>query len=359
MTTRAGPRTVVVGAGIVGASIACHLARRGAAVVLVDRGQPAAQASGASFGWINVSHGMPEPYHRLRHIAIQEYRRLQQELGGALPLDCCGSLVWRREPAETERFVREHAASGYRIRLVAREEIATLEPNLVEPPSCAAHAAGEAAIEPAAATRTLVDAARRAGAHVRLDTEVQAISKEGRTVTGIRTADGDIAAEAVVLAAGTRAGPLCATLGVPLPMASSPAWLLCFKAPARLVRGVISGPELEIRQGADGRLLVAEDYDPGASPDDPEVLAQRTLAVIRSHLRHADAVEVEDARAVMRPIPADGLPVVGFASDGLYLAVMHAGVTLAAAVGRFAALEILDGASVPALAPCRPGRFAA
>jgi glycine/D-amino acid oxidase-like deaminating enzyme len=354
------PRTVVVGAGIAGASIAYHLARRGAAVTLVDRGRPAGQATSQSFGWINVSHGMPESYHRLRYLAIQEYARLQRELDGALPLDRCGPLVWWRERAETERFVREHAAWGYDIRLVGRDRIAALEPNLIEPPECAAHAATEAAIEPAAATATLIHAARRAGADVRLGAEVTALCTRGRTITGIRTDAGATDAAVVVLAAGTGAAALCAPLEVALPMASSPAWLLRFRAPGRLVRGVISGPELEIRQSADGHLLVAEDYD-ACAPVAPDAIARRTLALIKHHLRGADTVEVESAGTAMRPIPADGLPVVGFSPriDGLYLAVMHAGVTLAPAIGRSAATEILDGTRADALEPCRPERFAA
>jgi glycine/D-amino acid oxidase-like deaminating enzyme len=62
----------------------------------------------------------------------------------------------------------------------------------------------------------------------------------------------------------------------------------------------------------------------------------------------------------VRPMPEDGMPVVGFAPElpGLYLATMHSGVTLAAAVGRFAATEILDGARIEMLEPYRPGRFA-
>jgi glycine/D-amino acid oxidase-like deaminating enzyme len=63
----------------------------------------------------------------------------------------------------------------------------------------------------------------------------------------------------------------------------------------------------------------------------------------------------------LRPMPEDGKPVVGFAPDlpGLYLATMHSGVTLAAAVGRFAAMEILDGARIELLEPYRAERFAA
>ena len=353
------PRTIVVGAGIVGASIAYHLARRGAAVTVVDRGDPASQATRRSFGWINVSHGMPEAYHRLRQLALQEYRRLQDELDGALPLDRCGALVWQREPAATERFVRAQAAWGYQIRLLERDAIAALEPNLIEPPACAAHAISEAAIEPSVGCAILLDAARRAGATIRFGTEVTALAASDRAITGIRTADGVLRAEVVVLAAGVGTAALCAPQGVALPMDCSPAWLLRFRAPGRLIRTVISSPELEIRQSSDGRLLAAEDYAAGSSPDDAAAIARATLATIKRCLRGADGVRVEGARAGMRPIPADGLPVVGFSAAirGLYLAVMHAGVTLAPAVGRFAATEIVDGASVPALDPCRLERF--
>jgi glycine/D-amino acid oxidase-like deaminating enzyme len=350
----------VVGAGIVGASIAYHLARRGAAVTVIDQGSPAGQASGQSFGWINASHGVPEAYHRLRQLAVGEYRRLQDELDGALPLDRCGALVWQREPAATERFVRAHAAWGYEIRLLERDAIAALEPNLIEPPACAAHAVSEAALEPATATMVLLDAARRAGAALRLGTAVTALAASDRAITGIRTAEGVLRAEVVVLAAGVGTAALCAPQGVALPMDCSPAWLLRFRAPGRLIRSVISSPELEIRQSSDGRLLAAEDYATGSSPDDAAAIARATLATIRRCLRGADGVRVEGAGAAMRPIPADGLPVVGFSAAirGLYLAVMHAGVTLAPAVGHFAAAEIVDGSSVPALDPCRPERFA-
>jgi glycine/D-amino acid oxidase-like deaminating enzyme len=59
-------------------------------------------------------------------------------------------------------------------------------------------------------------------------------------------------------------------------------------------------------------------------------------------------------------MPEDGMPVVGFAPDvpGLYLAAMHSGITLAPAVGRFAAMEILNDARVALLEPYRPARFA-
>jgi glycine/D-amino acid oxidase-like deaminating enzyme len=60
-------------------------------------------------------------------------------------------------------------------------------------------------------------------------------------------------------------------------------------------------------------------------------------------------------------MPADGLPVLGFArvAPGLYLALMHSGVTLAPMVGELATLEIVDGARVEALEAYRVERFGA
>jgi glycine/D-amino acid oxidase-like deaminating enzyme len=356
-----GPRIAVIGAGIVGASVAYHLARRGAAVTLVDKGPPGAGVTGTSFAWINVSHGLPGPYARLRRLALEEYRRLERDLESALRVDWCGALTWQGDPAETERFVRAHAAAGHDVRLIERAEIARLEPGLIEPPARAALAAGEGAVGPVEATAVLVEAARHAGADVRLATEVTAIAANGQGVTGIRAKEGNLEAEVVVLAAGTGAGALCGPLGLDLPLDPSPALLLRFRTPGRLVHRIVSTPDLEIRQADEKRLLAAEDYIDDSPENGPAAIALRALAAVKKRLRGAGAVTLEEVSVGQRPMPGDGTPIIGFCAgvEGLYVAVMHAGVTLAPAVGRFAAGEILDGAEAEALAPCRLDRFAA
>ncbi len=77
-------RVIVVGAGILGAAIAYHLAQRRARVTLVERYAPAAEATGKSFAWINASFRNPKPYYDLRVVGLQEYRQLEQELNGRL-----------------------------------------------------------------------------------------------------------------------------------------------------------------------------------------------------------------------------------------------------------------------------------
>jgi glycine/D-amino acid oxidase-like deaminating enzyme len=60
-----------------------------------------------------------------------------------------------------------------------------------------------------------------------------------------------------------------------------------------------------------------------------------------------------------RPMPQDGRPIVGFPSGrrDIYIIVMHSGITLGPLIGRFAALEILDGVRMEPLDQCRLERF--
>src|SRR6185503_2659298 len=84
---------VVVGAGVVGASVAYHAARAGAVVTLVDAGRPGAGVTANSFAWIGASGVRTGPAAALRATATQEYRRLEAELPG-LPVTWSGSLCW-------------------------------------------------------------------------------------------------------------------------------------------------------------------------------------------------------------------------------------------------------------------------
>ena len=111
-----------------------------------------------------------------------------------------------------------------------------------------------------------------------------------------------------------------------------------------------------MRQDTAGRLFVSDYYVEGEAPDSR---AEDTLALIRRRFRGADTVTSVDARVGWRPMPADGMPIVGFAPEvlGLYLAVMHAGVVMAPVVGRLATGEIVAGNVAQLLVPCRASRF--
>ncbi|MEV0608933.1 FAD-dependent oxidoreductase [Polymorphospora rubra] len=334
-----GRHVVVVGAGIVGASVAYHAARAGAAVTLVDAGRPGAGVTADSFAWVGASGVRTGPAAGIRASATEEYRRVEAELPG-LPVIWSGSLSWRAEGGAP--------AAGPGQEIVDAATVMTLEPHLRQPPQWAVWAPDDGAVDPVGVTGRLVAGARDHGARVHLDTAVTAVRRDaaGR-VAGVDTAAGPLSGTTVVLAAGVATAALGAPLGVRVPVEPSPCPLFRLRAPAGLVRTVVNTQDFDLRQVAADRLIAAADS------------SERTLAAVRSTFRGAGSVELLGTRLGVRPMPADGEPIVGPVADvpGLYLAVMHAAVTLAPAVGRLVARELVDGVAEPALSGCRLDRF--
>lgn len=337
---------VVVGAGIVGASLAYHLASRGHAVTLIDAGLPASGATGSSFAWIGRPATSELPSAPLRYLALDEYRRLERELPD-LDITWSGSLTWD-DSAESARPV---GAAG---------NVRALEPGLVHAPPTVHHAPEDGAFDPVGTTDLLVAAAVAHGAELRVGTSAIGLVREGATVVGVRTSAGVLPATTVILASGTGTAALCAGIGLEVPVQPSPAVLVRLRAAPGLVRTIVASPELEVRQLPDGTLLAPLGYEGQTSRAALQETAERTRRAVLQYFPGASDVEVVSAEIGWRPMPTDGEPIVGAApgAAGLYLAVMHSAITLAAAVGRLAAEEITTGAAVPELAGCRLTRFA-
>jgi len=351
---------VVVGAGIIGASVAWHLARGGATVTVVDRGEAGGVATPRSWAWINASWGHPDHYVRLRMRAMEEWHRMDGVVPG-LEVNWCGGLVWDLASEEELRaFVAERQGQGYDIRLVERGEAAEIEPVLADPPVLAAYSAAEGAIEPLEATQAILADAERQGAQLVLGNGVERLLTDGERVVGVRLADGtEIRADRVVLAAGSATVGLAAQVGVKVPVDDSAGLLIVTEPVEPIINGLIVGPGLELRQLRDGRLLASGHYagsDPGA---DPQATAEGLFATVQAGIRGSERLRLGGHVIGHRPMPRDGLPVVGQAAPGLHVAVTHSGVTLAPAIGRFVAEEILRGQRNPLIAPFGLDRFAA
>ena len=108
-------------------------------------------------------------------------------------------------------------------------------------------------------------------------------------------------------------------------------------------------------------MLAAEDYVDDTPDNQPAAIAQRTASAIREELAGADAIVPEFACIGLRPMPLDGVPVIGYLPqvEGVYVCAMHPGVVLAAIVGQLASEEIVTGEPASALEACRPARFPA
>lgn len=350
----------MVGAGIIGASVAYHLSRRKVDVTLVERDAPACGATSKSFGWINASFDNPRPYYTFRLQSLFEWSRLQSELAGAIELKWGGSLFWEgAEPAALVDRIRTQQSRGYPVRGIDRDEFAALESRVREPPSLAAFAEVEGTVAPVQATSALLAAARATGTREMFGCAVRALRVRDDKVCGVHTSAGDLDADVVVVAAGVDAPSLSAPLGVPTPLRDAPGLLVRTKPLAPLINRVVLAPSVHMKQDLDGRLVAGEDFGGGQPTGDADGLARRVMASAKQVLAHPRDFEVESVTVGYRPLPRDENPIIGFAGgiSGLYVTVMHSGVTLAPIVGRLASEEIIDGTRVDLLDPYRPTRF--
>lgn len=160
---------VVVGAGIVGSSVAYHLARRGVPVTLLEQGPaPATGVTGNSFAWIGNTGGhWPGGARDLREHVLADHRRLENELP-QVTVRRTGSLSW----ADTSAEGSQPGPGQFRI---GRSDIAALEPNLRHPPVQAIHTPSDAGVDPTALADALVAAAGAHGAAVLHDTVVTSL----------------------------------------------------------------------------------------------------------------------------------------------------------------------------------------
>ena len=369
---------VVVGAGIVGASIAYHLAARGARVTVVDGRTPGSGASSHSFAWINAGAKGPFYYHDFNRRSMEMWGRFAQGLGVDVGLRWGGKVSWEARPdrgEELQEWVPRAQSWGYPTRLISPQELAALEPSLsLGPVAAAEFSAIDGQVEPQRVVDACMLRVREKGGSLRPGTGVTGLSlvpwgSQGRRVESIVTTDGEIPCDVVVLSAGTGTTVLASTAGVSVPQQESPGVVVRTSPVPRLMRTlqVVYAPpldsshdEIHFRQTSDGSVQIGEGTQESLRRDDSQRHADDLLSRAARYLPGMAGATATPVPVGYRPMPLDGYPVLGFAASvpNLYIAVTHSGVTLAPVIGELAAIEIVDGARVEVLENYRPERFA-
>lgn len=351
-------RIIVIGSGIVGSSIALHLAKAGAQVTVLDAElSPGGIATLGSWAWINASWGNDRDYVALRLRAMRQWRELDKTVPG-LTVNWCGSLLWDLPEDKLRAFANEHKSWGYPTCLVGKVEIAAIEPALRDPPDLAVHVASEGSVDPSHAVTRLLEAARQAGANMIAGAHVKFLNESEGRVTGVTTHEETLSADEVVVAAGLGSPALLASIGMNLKM-EEPEGLLIHTEPApELLNGIVLSPKLHVRQTAEGRLIAGSDFG-GADPgDDPHAVATAMLNDLQSLLKIDGNLQLEKFTVTRRPTPPDGIPALGRPKSmpGLFLAVTHSGITLAPIVGEIVTQELMHDKRDAALTRYHPDR---
>jgi glycine/D-amino acid oxidase-like deaminating enzyme len=363
-------RVAVVGAGIVGSSVSWHLARRGAQVVMIDAGGPGAGVTNWSFGWVNASNKtQTREYFDLNVAGMAACRELARELGPGDWWHPTGHLRWTGDPAAARalRLAVEHLRSwGYEAEIwAARKARQLLETQACFPAddSEVAFYPGEGWISGRILAGCLARGARDSGAEEHFGSALSDVITGNGRVTSIALSDGHrVRVDAVVNAAGPAAADVASLVGRTLPMRDEPGLIARVRCAAVPVRRVMHAPHVELRPDGPGlAVLHSREVDsligPSCSASDLSGCLHRLAADVVPALADSQLAEAQIAR---RPIPIDGFPSVGAASDipGYYEAVTHSGITLGALVGRVLTQEIIDGTVDPLIASYRPDRFA-
>ena len=352
---------LVVGAGIIGASIAYHCAKAGAKVHVVDNDGIGKGASGKSFGWINASFAESDAYFALRHKAIDKHRALARELDIDQTTQWNGCIWWEDEGNDFWDQARELTRRAYPHEIIETDKIHQLEPNLAGPPAHAILTEHEGAANGTGLSNALLANVIADGGTVSTDTEVIGILRDGENVVGVKTNKGDLFADSIIIAVGAASETLLATAEINLPMDNQRGIILQTTPTKPLINHIIMSTDVHFRQNPDGRFTMGEIFSGGGLNDaidkDVDAFAARMLARLHARLPAAKDVEISHIHQGLRPVPKDGFPAIG-AIGGLYVATMHSGITLAPLVGKMAAQEILHGHTEKMLAEFRPNRFA-
>ncbi|MFI0806735.1 NAD(P)/FAD-dependent oxidoreductase [Streptomyces echinatus] len=215
-------RVVIVGGGVMGTSIAWHLARAGVRdVVLVERDELAAGSTSRAAGGVRAQFS-DELNIRLGARSLEAFGRFGQEVGQDIGLHRVGYLFLLSTPEQVASFeagVRLQNALGVPSRLITPREARDLSPLITtDGLLAAAYSPDDGHCTPEAVVHGYASAARAHGARILRHTEVTGIELDRDTITAVTTTSGRIETDTVICAAGAWSRAVGAMAGVELPV---------------------------------------------------------------------------------------------------------------------------------------------
>ena len=368
-------KTIVVGAGIAGASAAFHLTELGAEVDIIDSDAPGrATYAGAGIVCPWLSKNTDQAYQVLSFAAYRYYPQLVTELKAlgqtGIQYDLVGGLAVGPSRGQLDPIVQrleEHLDNGVKevgdIRILDKGGPRELFPYL-DPSLAGIYLSGAARLSGESVRTALLGAATRAGA--RKLSGVAVLERSGESVVGIRL-DGDLLrADSVIVAGGAWSANLCRPLGLELGLEPQRGQILHLKVEETntgswpVIVPVLN--DYYLLGFPDSRIVVGATRETG-SGFDSRVTAGGVAEVLREGLAIApdlDKATLAEVRVGLRPMTKDGLPLIGRPThlQGLIIAtgMGRYGLTIGPYAGRLAAQAATGQSTEIDILPYAPDR---
>ncbi len=358
---------VIIGGGVIGCAIAYELAKAGERVTLLERNALAQEASWASAGIIS------SPSPGSGEFGLRSFRRypaliaaVEETAGmrvGWNPTGETALIGADNDPRPLQDLMEWQQRQGLHVEWLEGAALREHEPVLSPHIQAAIYERDAGSLRVHLLAQALVRAATAHGATIREHTAALGLVTRGDRVTGVRTAEGEVGADVVVLAAGAWSRALGELAGLNVPTMPVHGQMMALADPPIRLRTVVAGGGMYLLPRADGTIAV------GATVDETGFAKRVTPQGIDELIGLVGrfAPSLNEARLVemwsgLRPGSADGAPIIGGGPhrDGLWIATGHyrGGALLAAVTGELVAAGIRSGTVDPLLAPFTPARFA-
>lgn len=370
------PKIVVIGAGIIGTMIAYELVKKGARVILIDKEIPASGASGNSFSWINATYPKkPFSYNLLSQMGIEAYKNLEREF--QFDIKWSGSLEWFEELGQQEKLFAEIKAIKKYPRYTPVSLISSVEAEFMEPKvffgdeNTIVHSESDGAIDTIQAIQMIHNEFERLGGESIFSCEFLKLNEKNGRLRSIDTTMGKFEVDHAVFACGIDTDN---NLSIDTSLTPTPGIILKSKPVENRFNKIIVGPGVHIHQQNDGSIVLGEQdgaplshFDrlkerPSRFPNKEfeELHTERIINTAKNFTTGLEDIVIEKVSIGWRPLPKDRIPIIGRfkKTKGVYVSMMHSGISLAAIVSKLVSEEILENKNIPILDDFRPSRFA-
>ena len=364
---------VIIGAGVIGASIAYHLAKENVRAVVLDKNGVASGSSGACEGLLLLQSKKPGTHLEMASESLLRFAVLEQELNHSIEYENKGGLVViesEEELAAMKNFVEKQKKHGADISFLNKEQAREKEPALSEKIMGATYSALDSQANPILLTLGFLRSAQKLGTKIFHNTKVQSIELTQGQVTSVTTDKGRIETKIVINAAGAFAAEIGEMVNLSIPIKPRRGQILVTEAvPTILKRCILSakyiaakfdpkiakagGVGFAVEQTANGNILIGSTrefvgFDRDITFDGIHAIAKSILRVIPE----IENLHIIRAFAGLRPYTPDGLPILGKVEsvEGFIMAAGHEGdgITLAPLTGEMiAGLVVSGGSSFP------------